>query len=120
MKKTFIYPLAGLIGAIAMAGTAYAATNGSPYVNTYQLPGGGVRVEMNLPQNYSGEVSSVYRNGKWQTFSTTTPLTQADITALDKQSEAQFQAMQDFFQQEQKMFQEQQAMFDQMFGGSGF
>ncbi|MDE2037688.1 MAG: hypothetical protein KGI69_00475 [Patescibacteria group bacterium] len=114
-----IYMAIGAIAASAAAlAPALADAATAPYVNTYQIPGGGVRVDMSLPSDYAGQVSTVYSGGKWETFSTTTPLTAADQAALEKQAQARFQVLQQLFADQQKLFDQQQQLMQSMFNAS--
>ena len=103
---------------IIAAGTVHAQTaSSSPYVTTSTTPDGSVSVNMDLPNNFKGQVYTVYKDGKWQTFSTTTPLTSSDIASMQKEIQDQKKAMQEMFAAQQKLFEQEQQMFQNMWGG---
>jgi len=121
MKKTIlsVSGMVAVIGMILVPLAAFAdasASSSSPYVQTYTTPNG-VTVDMSLPNNFKGQVYTVYNNGQWQTYSTTTPLSSTDITNMQNQIEAEEASIQQLFAEQEQLFQQQQKMFQNMFGG---
>jgi hypothetical protein len=107
-----VVPYLGLYTANA---STYQST-ASPYIHTDKTPNG-VSVTMDLPNNFKGQVYTVYKDGKWQTYATSTPISQADVASIDKQLNAQRTALDELFAEQQKFLQQQQAVFQQLFNG---
>ena len=118
MRRVFIaYALLTAAFMIIAARAVHAQTaSSSPYVMTSTTPDGGVSVNMDLPNNFKGQVYTVYKDGKWQTFSTTTPLTSSDVASMQKEIQDQEKAMQEMFAAQQKLFEQEQQMFQNMWG----
>lgn len=107
--------LVASIGFALVASVVHAqATSPSPYVVSSSTPNS-EHVEMNLPDNYAGEVSISCTNGKCETNSTSSPLNSAALTKIQTQMREQQEEMDRFFAQQQKFFQEQEQMFQNMF-----
>lgn len=66
--------------------------------------------------NVKSQAYAVYKDGKWQAYATTTPLTAADIADMQAQIREQQAEMQRMIDEQRRMFLEQQQMFDRMFG----
>ena len=110
----FVAALMFMTATVAHAQTA----SSSPYVTTSTTPDGGVSVQMDLPNNFKGQVYTVYKDGKWQTFSTTTPLTSTDITSMQKEIQDEQNAMQQLFAEQQKLFEQEQQMFQNLWSST--
>ena len=116
-QNAITYVLLAAAFIILAAGALHAqVASSSPYITTSTSPDGGVSVHMDLPNNFKGQVYTVYKDGKWQTFSTTTPLTSSDIASMQKEIQDQQKAMQEMFDAQQKLFEQEQQMFQNMWG----
>ena len=101
---------------IPMVVLADTSASSSPYIQTKTTPNGGVTVNMELPDNFKGQVYTVYKNGQWQTYSTTTPLSSADMTSMRNEIAAEQASIQRMFAEQEQLFQQEQQMFQNMFG----
>jgi len=119
--KSFIFPLVSamvfvgmLIPAVSAHADSTASSTSQPIIQTSNTANGS-SLSVQFPQNYSGEVTSTYSpTSGWQT--TTTPLTQAQITAMNQQFTKEQQQMEQFFQEQQQFFEEQQNFFNSLWG----
>ena len=117
-QKSVLYVLLVVVFVIIAAGAVHAqTTSSSPYITTSTTPDGGVSVNMQLPNNFKGSVYTVYKDGKWQTFSTTTPLTKSDIASMQKEMQSEEDAIQQMFAAQQKLFEQEQQMFQNIWSG---
>jgi hypothetical protein len=90
--------------ALSLAGCAHAAAS-EPVIKTSGGPNN-QSIFIAMPQDYSGSVSAVYKDGKWQTV--TTPYTKAQVAqmnaGIEKRIVEQETAMRAFMKAQDDLF----------------
>jgi hypothetical protein len=89
-----------------------------PHIQTYSTATSST-VIITSPSGYKSEVISTYNGNQFQTFATSTPLTDQDIASMQYNILSEEQALQQMFQEQENLFNTQENMFQSMWSTAG-